>query len=149
MQQHIDCPNCARPVPWDGETRGPAQVLKCPFCSHRFSPTDPQASLVKSEPADVAPEEVWELDVDGDDPFGTPEALLDDFDFMDESSDDLDGATRPDYQAPSLEEIMGVSGDSHAQVPDLPDLPNPVSNIIKMSGSNMNSSNWGDLLDDV
>ncbi|TNE51602.1 MAG: hypothetical protein EP343_05780 [Deltaproteobacteria bacterium] len=145
--QHLDCPNCARPVEWDGNTFASSQVLRCSFCNHRFSPQDPQASLAPAAEETAPAEEVWELDVDGEDPFGSPESLLDDFDFMDESNDDMDGATRPDYEAPSLEEIMGVPADS--QVPDLPDLPDPVSSIIKMSGSNMSNSNWGDLLDDV
>lgn len=135
----FDCPQCAKPVPWDGKINTPVQILKCPFCGHRFSSDHaPSASF---SPVSEKQEELWELGID-EDPIPSSSSLLDDFEMMEESANAADGATQPHFVRPSAEDLLGIT--SGMQVPDLPDLPLPVSNIIKMGGSN-----WDNSLDEV
>ena len=139
---HIDCPKCERPVDWDGSPRGLDQVLKCTFCGHRFSSQDPQASVASQPPTSEVPMEVWELGFDGEDPnTGGLDDLLDDFDFVD--SEEMDASESSDFLAPSME--LSLQNSTGAVIPDIPNLPSPVSKFIKMSGD----SNWSNMLDDA
>lgn len=137
----LDCPQCAKPVPWDGKMNSPVQIMKCPFCGHRFSSNLSHAPSAPFDASTAQSEETWELDVDAD-PITSSSSLMEDFEMMEEASNFADGATLPHFVRPPLETLSSTSPEM--VVPDLPDIPLPMSNIIKMGGSN-----WDNILDEV
>ena len=115
----VTCPHCSRHFQTE-TVPGPEVMVRCPKCRRFFTMEGSRVTSESRPPSSFsskAPEEVWELDADGEEEnYG--DASVEVFDDIIEYMDDP---------------FMGINEDEIESLPGLPNLPAAIINLIENS----------------